>query len=63
MEVQSNKIGDIRNFYKRKLIKVYDEREADNFLFILLDEFCGLTKAEIIIDSDLRVYSIRHTLF
>ncbi len=52
MEVKSNKIGDIRSFYKHKLFKVYNEREADTFLFMLLDEFCGLTKAEILLDKE-----------
>ncbi|MCD4682606.1 MAG: peptide chain release factor N(5)-glutamine methyltransferase [Bacteroidales bacterium] len=52
MEVISNKIGDIRSFYKRKLFKDYDEREADIFLYMLLDEFCGLTKAEIFLDKE-----------
>jgi release factor glutamine methyltransferase len=48
MEVKSNKIGDIRNFYKAKLIPDYDEKEADSLLFMLIEEFAGISKALVL---------------
>jgi release factor glutamine methyltransferase len=48
MEVKSNKIIDIRNFYKAKLIPDYDEKEADNLLFMLIEEFTGISKAMVL---------------
>ena len=50
MEVRSNRIGDIRNHYLRKLIKVYTEKEADSLLFLVLMEYTGLSKAELLLN-------------
>ncbi len=52
MEVRSNRIGDIRSHYKRKLCEIYEEKEADNMLFMILMEFAGLNKAGILINHD-----------
>lgn len=48
MEVRSNRIGDIRSHYRRKLMPMFSEREADSLLFMVLMEYTGLTKAGIL---------------
>lgn len=50
MEVKSNRIGDIRSHYRLKLVNHYEEREADQLLFILFEEFAGLSKSKILSD-------------
>ena len=65
MEVRSNRIGDIRSHYRRKLMHLYTEKEADSLLFTVLMEYCGMTKAEIIQRGiSLGVdYSITHSCY
>lgn len=48
MEVRSNRIGDIRSHYRRKLMHLYTEKEADSLLFLVLMEYTGLTKAGLL---------------
>jgi release factor glutamine methyltransferase len=48
VEVRTNKIGDIRSFYRRKLAEMFTEREADILLFQLLMEYTGYSKAELL---------------
>jgi release factor glutamine methyltransferase len=48
MEVRSNRIGDIRIHYKQKLCEIYDEREADTLMFMVLSEYSGYSKAKIL---------------
>jgi release factor glutamine methyltransferase len=48
MEVKSNRIGDIRSHYQLKLLDYYDEREADNLLFMIIEEYCHLSKALVL---------------
>lgn len=48
MEVRSNRIGDIRSHYRRKLMPLYTEKEADSLLFMILEEYSGLSKAGIL---------------
>jgi len=52
MEVRSNRIGDIRSHYRRKLNKIFDERETDTLVFLVLAEFTGFSKAEILMKHD-----------
>lgn len=52
MEVRSNKLGDIRSHYRRKLAEVYSEQEADILLFNLMVEFTGYTRAEILANRE-----------
>ena len=52
MEVKSNKIADIRKFYKRKLLNLYSENEADSLLFMLFFEFANLRKSDVILNPD-----------
>jgi len=52
MEVRSNRIGDVRVHYKQKLCKVYAEKEADNLLFMVITEYTGLSKAEILMKHE-----------
>jgi release factor glutamine methyltransferase len=52
MEVKSNKIGDILNFYKGRLIPDYDEKEADSLLFMLIEEFAGISKALVLSEPE-----------
>jgi release factor glutamine methyltransferase len=49
MEVKSNRIGTVRRFYRQKLLKQYPEREADTLVFMLISEYTGLSRAEILI--------------
>jgi len=49
VEVRSNKISDIRHFYKQKLLARYNKYEADSLMFALFEEYAGTTKADIIL--------------
>ncbi len=51
MQVSSNKIKDIRRYYKRQLAGLYDENEIDSFLYILFEEYAGLSKAQILLNA------------
>lgn len=55
MKVPSNKIGDIRSYYAQQLFKIYDEREAETFIFMLLEDYAGVSKSEIIINPELTI--------
>lgn len=55
MEVRSNRIGDIRSHYRRKLMALFTEKEADSLLFLILMEYTGLTKAGILSQHEQRV--------
>lgn len=48
MEVRTNKIGDIRSHYRRKLASLFTDREADELLFQLFTEITSMTKAKIL---------------
>jgi len=48
MEVKSNGIGEIRSHYLLKLLDYYDEREADNLVFMIIEEYCHLSKAQVL---------------
>jgi len=52
MEVRSNRIGDIRSHYRRKLVSVYPEKESDTLLFLVLMEYTGHTKAGLLAHHD-----------
>jgi len=52
MEVRSNRIGDIRGHYRRKLMPFFAERDADSLLFLVLMEYTGLSKARILSRHD-----------
>ncbi len=52
MEVKSNRIADVRSFYKGKLLDLYDDNEADSLLFMLFADFAKLTKSDIILYPD-----------
>ena len=52
MQVSSNKIKDIRRYYKRQLVDLYDENEIDSFLYILFEEYAGLSKAQILLNAE-----------
>jgi release factor glutamine methyltransferase len=55
MEVKSNKVGDIRSHYRLKLSKYYDEREADQLLFFVMEEFSGLSRSRILSEPSLTI--------
>ena len=52
MEVRSNRIGDVRSHYRRKLGEVYTEKEADSMLFLVLMEYTGHSKSGILTKHD-----------
>jgi release factor glutamine methyltransferase len=52
MEVKSNRIGDVRNHYRQKLANIYPDKEAETMLFILIAEYTGLTRAEILMKPE-----------
>jgi release factor glutamine methyltransferase len=52
VQVSSNKIKDIRRYYKQQLLDLYDENEIDSFLYILFEEYAGLSKAQILLNAD-----------
>lgn len=55
MKVPSNKIGDIRSYYAQQLFKFYDERETETLIFMLLEDYAGVSKSEIIINPELTI--------
>lgn len=55
MKVPSNKIGDIRSYYAQQLFKFYDERETENLIFMLLEDFAGVSKSELIINPEFTI--------
>lgn len=46
MKVPSNKIGDVRSYYNQQLFKFYDERESEILIFMLMEEYTGITKLD-----------------
>lgn len=52
MQVSSNKIKDIRRYYKQQLADIYDEKETDSFLYMLFEEYAGLSKAQILLNAE-----------
>lgn len=48
MEVRSNRIGDVRSHYRQILMRHFTERESNSLLFLILIEYTGLSKAEIL---------------
>ncbi|NOX47970.1 MAG: peptide chain release factor N(5)-glutamine methyltransferase [Chlorobi bacterium] len=52
MQVSSNKIKDIRRYYKRQLAGLYEENEIDSFFYILFEEYAGLSKAQILLNAE-----------
>lgn len=55
MSFPSNKIVDIRRFFRNNLIQLYTQTEIDSFFFILIEEYSSLTKSNIFIDYSLSV--------
>jgi len=55
MEVKSNKVGDVRDHYKAKLLNNYEEREADTLLFMLMEEYAGISKVRVISEPELTI--------
>jgi release factor glutamine methyltransferase len=49
VKVKSNKIADIRKFYKQKLLSLYSENEADSLLFMLFSDFANLNKPDVVL--------------
>lgn len=52
MKVPSNKVGDIRSYYAQQLFNFYDEREVEIFLFMLLEEFAGISKSQVFLKPE-----------
>jgi len=50
--VSSNRIKDIRRYYKQQLADNYDEKEIDSFLYLLFEEYAGLSKAQILLNAE-----------
>ncbi len=48
MKVASNKVSDIRHFIRKHLKGLSPVEEIDSFFFILLEEYCGLSKTELL---------------
>jgi len=55
MKVPTNKIGDIRSYYAQQLFKFYNERESETFIFMLLEDYAGVSKSEIIMNPELTI--------
>ncbi|MBN2173706.1 MAG: peptide chain release factor N(5)-glutamine methyltransferase [Bacteroidales bacterium] len=55
MEVPSNKISDLKAYYKRQLADFYEERESNELLFVLFESLLGLKKSDVILNPQLRV--------
>lgn len=52
MDVRSNRIGDIRSYYKSVLTKFYDERDSDTLLFMVLEGYTELSRAKILAEPE-----------
>jgi release factor glutamine methyltransferase len=55
MEVRSNRIGDVRQYYRNKLLGNYDESEADALLFLLIEEYTGISQVRSLSDPGLTI--------
>lgn len=55
MNVRSNKIKDIRDFYLERLKKIYPGPEAKKLLEIILEELTGVSRMHLVTEPDLRV--------
>ncbi len=55
MEVRSNRIGDVRQHYRARLLGNYDENEADALLFLLIEEYTGISKVRSLADQGLTI--------
>lgn len=55
MKVPSNKIGDIRSYYAQQLFKFYDEKETETLIFMLLEDYAGISKSEVFINPELTI--------
>jgi len=52
VQVSSNKIKDIRHYYKQQLVDLYSEMETDSFLYLLFEVYAGLSKAKILLNPE-----------
>ena len=52
MRIQSNKISDIISFFKKELIELYEEREINGFISLIMKEYTGLDKAQLLINEN-----------
>jgi len=55
VQVSSNKIIDIRKFYRQQLADLYDEKEINSMLYLLFDSIAGLSKAQILINPEITI--------
>ncbi|GAB4331105.1 MAG: peptide chain release factor N(5)-glutamine methyltransferase [Bacteroidales bacterium] len=55
MKVPSNKLGDIRNYYRRLLATKFSERTADTMVYEVLSVLTGRTRAQVLGYAEERV--------
>ncbi|MDR0971044.1 MAG: peptide chain release factor N(5)-glutamine methyltransferase [Bacteroidales bacterium] len=48
MQIQSNKIQDIFSFAQKYLAKIYNEKEINEFIYILLENYSSLDKTQVL---------------
>ena len=55
MKYSSNRVRDIRRYFRDHLAELYSQNEIDAILFILLEEFTNYTKTQILADPEITV--------
>ncbi len=55
MKVPSNKLLDVYNYYTTCLCSLYEEKEARSLVWLLLDEFFGLRRVDLVLNREMRL--------
>jgi release factor glutamine methyltransferase len=55
MKYSSNKVKDIRRYFRENLAEHYSQNEIDAIFFILLEEYSNFSKAQFLVDSELTI--------
>jgi release factor glutamine methyltransferase len=55
MKVRSNKIIDIFKYYSNELDGLYENKEIKNLLHLIFEEYAGLSRTDILLNTELRV--------
>ena len=55
MKYSSNKVRDIRRYFRDHLAALYSQNEIDSILFILLEEYTNYTRAKLLADPELTI--------
>ena len=55
MQVPSNKIADIKRYFEKSLLNLYDREEAESIFFIVIEFFLHITKNDYILNKSITI--------